>query len=389
MGGGGYAAFTAGSMGIQFFLVPFLAWRLIAGKEERRSLPLLLLASTLGVLFVESLLFARFLPILAVPAAVSLGALWGEGTGRSRTRILAAATIGSLAVSSGLFLRNLWLAEIHYPSELMAALRWIRNETPPATSDSWSETEMPAYGIVSRAGFGGFLIHHAERPALDSPFDTDLTHLARYEAVGIRIARSEREGVKGIRKNRVRYLLTYPSFDEYADLFRLLGREVPGDLSRPNRSSIELLETRLHLMNGSYGVVEGKHLIPALERFRLVYQSEETRDLFGRPFPTFKVFEFVEGAIGKIDPPLPSDAILELELRPEKGETTHYRNFLHRGTKEVRLPYATSGGGVSVRTGPRYRLILPDRVVPIEVSEKASRTGGEIAVPIQGSRRTP
>ncbi len=330
--------------------------------------------------FLQSLLFVRFLPIFDVVSAILASIPLSEFRFSLKPKAVIVALL--LAISGLVTLkyeRELWQAEAHYPSELLPTLEWLKKNSPPASRDVWDENEVPQYGVLSHAAFGGFLTYYAERPTLDSPFDTDKSHAARRTAIEIRLARNEAEAWKKIDRDRVRYVVTYPSMEEYPDLEAILGRPGGSSTSGINAKTLSYLEMRLHLLSGSYAVFENA-LIPALEHFRLMYESPEERFLLGKPFPTFRIFEAVKGARVLWNSPLPEPGLLELAVSVRHNKSFFYRAALRSGQIDVIVPYPTGSKGDVVSTGDEYTLRCGARSIRFRVSEEDVSSGKLIRV---------
>jgi hypothetical protein len=107
--------------------------------------------------------------------------------------------------------------------------------------------------------------------------------------------------------------------------------------------------------------------IPALQHYRLVYESPRVDPLSG--LHEVKVFERVEGA------KIRGDGVIELDLVTNQGRTFVYRQESVNGTFIV--PYSTTGNPYPVHaTGP-YRIGGSTRT--IEVSEEDVRQGRQVS----------
>ena len=108
-------------------------------------------------------------------------------------------------------------------------------------------------------------------------------------------------------------------------------------------------------------------MIPALQHYRLVYESPRVDPLSG--LHEVKVFERVQGA--KIS----GEGVIELELVTNQGRTLVYRQESVNGTFTV--PYPTTGNPYPVHaTGP-YRIVGSTRT--IEVSEDDVQQGRQVS----------
>ncbi|MBP1928312.1 dolichyl-diphosphooligosaccharide--protein glycosyltransferase [Methanolinea mesophila] len=106
--------------------------------------------------------------------------------------------------------------------------------------------------------------------------------------------------------------------------------------------------------------------IPALQHYRLVYESPGVDSLTG--LHEVKVFERVKGA------EIQGDGVIELDLVTNQGRTLVYRQESVNGTFTV--PYSTSGNPYPVRAVGPYRIVNSGRNV--EVTEEDVQQGRQV-----------
>ncbi len=106
--------------------------------------------------------------------------------------------------------------------------------------------------------------------------------------------------------------------------------------------------------------------IPALQHYRLVYESRENATVV--PFPEsdpvtlpgikfVKIFEFVKGA------QISGEGIIELPLVTNTGRTFIYRQESENGMFTV--PYPTSGSPYGIRATAEYHIVGTSRYITV------------------------
>lgn len=366
----------------------------LLGRNLRRqgTLPHYLLFTLACGTALQSLVFVRFLPTAAIFVALLVAYTASELQQlfafdrrllKNPLMIATALLIGVSIVSGIRYVQNLLNTDIHYPRELMSVLTWIKTSTPPPVEladDSWNPQAKPRYGIVAHGAYGGFLTYYAERPTLDSPFDTDTTHASRRDALAIRLATDETTAWQQIQALGVRYLLTFPDLLNYANYEKILsyGKSITTPQELLNPTSIQYLETRLHLFDGSFAFYQNKTLIPALQHLRLVYQSRENRQLWQKDFPTYKVFEALPGAHLTFDKPLTTGALIELPFHDYENRQLVYRSYLPAGSTGTIVPYASRFNNGVIIVDSAYQITAKGKTAHFEVDESAVQLGSEI-----------
>lgn len=272
---------------------------------------------------------ARFLNYFAAPFCIAL--LWafrrglvaltrGMKTRAMRLSATAAATLLFL-LPLGPLLRDSFhslpgnvdstLAHI-YPT-----LEWMRDNTP--RTSYYLEPELkPEYGVLADFTFGHWITTIGQRPNFCNPFGIGPWHgKAVRESARFFLMEDEAELLPALDKNEIRYVLLYNNENAVPD-YALLTEQPRSDYlvddpSRgrpvPTQRYLRTFGVRLALTDGSEHTVGGQD-IPALDGFRLVHESPESRPrrvpgLDGMTQVAYvKVFERVKGAIleGKTDP---------------------------------------------------------------------------------------
>jgi hypothetical protein len=225
---------------------------------------------------------------------------------------------------------------------------WLREFTPP-TSGYYDATLDPEYGVLARWGEGHFINYEARRPAVVGNFGDDLGRdhflLARsfYEA-------SPERAIEILETLRARYVVIRSRLE-----------------NRP-------MAQRLFFGDGSL-----------LGRFRLLY---EVTPLRGSRLPSYKVFEFVEGAelVGRA--PVGATVVAKLDLTTNLGRHVAFESrgqAAEDGLYRLRLPHPTTAHPPSIRPADAYRVSLAGAGDSVEtsvvISEAEVQRGERIAGP--------
>jgi dolichyl-diphosphooligosaccharide--protein glycosyltransferase len=252
---------------------------------------------------------------------------------------------------------------------------WLRRRTP-ATSGWLDSSRRPEYGILAPWTIGHVLEYEARRPTVTDNFGDDIG-----------------------RKNYLLALLYFQSREPAAaDLLDRLGARYVvaqfapnylGEEPVPGSMFFSLFRYDGSLFDPPPGDREGI-AVPALERHRLIYESQALAPTTPPGDPLYKVFEYVAGAriVGRAVPGASIRATLPLR-------TNRRREFVYTarttasadGRYELRVPYANVGGPPGVRAGPHYTLASGGATVELRVDEHSVTTGAEIAGPNLGLPR--
>ncbi|HAO94260.1 MAG TPA: hypothetical protein DCR11_10375 [Deltaproteobacteria bacterium] len=191
--------------------------------------------------------------------------------------------------------------------DLEDTLFWIRDNTS-ATSNYLYPQEKPEYGVLAQWEFGGWIEAMAKRPSVATVMGTE-THGMK-ESAGFYLATDEREFLKIIDDNGVKYFILSKTLADLPEYAAIIGEDPTGYVNRkvlPDGSEtietgqrfFDLLTTSLYLNDGQRAASP----IPfrSVPGVRLVYESNGQSDFKGLPqeVKKYKVFERVKGAIVK------------------------------------------------------------------------------------------
>jgi dolichyl-diphosphooligosaccharide--protein glycosyltransferase len=385
----------------------YLIWQHRRRGFAESELTFLILWCVISVVLAGSLFF-RYRAHLALPLAIGVGiglsdayrwgsrALWQTG-GRLRR----GATFGAVDLTvlvpalllkdtvQALQLTTVQNAAREFPLA-RHAFEWLRRATPDP-GGRLDAQERPKYGVLAPWRYGFWLNYIAERPNIASP-----NILLPVEVKGARaslevlLAEAEDQAARESRHLRARYILA-TNLNPYLGSFSsLLGRplenlmelvQVDGEtVFRFTDRYFQIINNRMLLFDGSQAPSFG---IPALEQFRLVYESPYRFQWTGIPqerpvllpdaeISGFKIFERVSGAMisGKTRPL--TKVLAEITVRTNQGREFLYQTATRsdaQGVFSLRVPYST-------RASPE-----PERTVALG-AYRVSVEGGKIEVPV-------
>ncbi len=227
---------------------------------------------------------------------------------------------------------------------------WTAN-TPP-TSYYLKPTQRPEYGVLARWSMGARIYQVAKRPVLSTAFGWE-TH-GFFQEAGFWSTDQPSEANRLLRDNSIKYVVVKAVHDLQSDYRIAVKGEEEGALPsgmtdhfNPKRS----MYWRLMKGDGSSMVANG--FVPALDRYRLVYESDflaGSATVNDSGVSYYKIYEFVLGARlqGKAGTGLPVTVSLPIS-------TSRNRKFVYfnrvitdsNGDFSFQLPYSTveSQGG--------------------------------------------
>ena len=246
-------------------------------------------------------------------------------------------------------------------ARLYPSLEWMRDKTP-ATSYFLDPDQKPEYGVLADFSFGHWITVIGRRPNFCNPFSLAPWHEKPiFESARIFLVEDEPAALEALDRNQLRYILLYNNENALPDYAFLLDQSSeeylrkagPGTAATPTSHFFRTLGVRLALTDGTEHVAAGE-TVPALQGFRLVHESPETRPrhvpgLEGSFQSSYvKIFERVKGAVlvGKIAPD--SEISLRTEVTTNTSRVFTYRTrttSASDGSFRLVVPYATEVSG--------------------------------------------
>lgn len=370
------------------YLVPVLCgW--LAWRSRHEADRLLLIGWTLG-LFLATLVQWRFMNSYSIGQSLVLGLAWSSGRDAlrpllmTRARRVVAAIIafiivvlafqpamrsytphfrnwaramrGSPTIPVGTLLHTRFVAD---------AARFLRDRSPAGEGAKSS--------VLGPWGDGHIVKYVAGHAVVQDNFGDDVAPRNFERAEEYFSARDESRALDIAAPMATRYVLVRSTGSGHGhgyapdSLFTRLY-ELKGSRARPAASA------------GTY-----KSPIDALQRHRLIYQSEPMR--VGDRHPYCMVFEIVAGAelVGRT---LPGDRVtVRLEIRTKRGDVFDYVSQTRAdeaGWYAMRLPYATGEEGPEVRTADHYRVSTSEGGAVVRVTESAVLGGERVEARVLG-----
>lgn len=283
------------------------------------------------------------------------------------------------------------------------ALEWVRYNTPP-TRGLENPREKPEYAILALWDYGHWINVIGERANIANPFGVVPRHIrGAVRSTAVLLEADGERAADMCQRWGARYVLSSMIMPYFQNLALLVGRkpETYGfypDHVRPTPRFFRSLNTRLLFSDGGPAKDGGGKAIPAVGRFRLVYESPDRFDwdtsAWGALPPGFtersvaavKIYERVKGAVlsGRTRPFFPVRA--EVAVRTNIG-----RRFLWQvsgmsgadGRFRLWVPYATEKSWLVGRTSSpdAYRVTCGGPPIAVPVSEEAVFDGREVSVP--------
>ncbi|OGP81826.1 MAG: hypothetical protein A2Y95_00670 [Deltaproteobacteria bacterium RBG_13_65_10] len=290
------------------------------------------------------------------------------------------------------------------PDSAVVAFRWIRIHTPP-TRGYDDPVVRPEYGILCAWEDGHALTYLAHRPNVANPFGLAPWHIrGALRASEIFLDQNPDRAAARCDALSIRYVVTESTRGEIISLAvagygkqNKFAREIPeadgSMMQQVYPPYFETLHARLAVFDGA-AIPAGRGVLPALEGFRLVYESPEEGELSvnqrnGAPIVPrhTKVFERVRGA--RLEG---SCAPKEIVLAAVEVETNAGRRFVFEngaicdggGRFSIRVPYAPASPGGTGTLAP-YEVTVAGRRLRAEVTEKDVTQGRAIRLTDESS----
>ena len=275
--------------------------------------------------------------------------------------------------------------------DLEQTMLWLRDNTP-APGDPYRPARKPAYGVLARWDYGGWIESVALRPSVATNYGTETYGME--VAAHFFLSADEGEVSALLRKNGVRYLVVDKVLGDLPMYAKLIGstqsffaeRSVPGSNTTmyvPTPEAMGLVVSRLFFADGSQAQAVGLDFAP-VEGVRLVYESSSPAEVSGFPWEVkkLKVFEVADGGAVVVRGAPGSAVTLEVPVVTNQGRRFVYRNQKRCGSDgaaRFRLLYpprkdATSTGAV----GPA-QFTSGGRSVALSYSEADLRAGKEFS----------
>ncbi|GAB7026180.1 STT3 domain-containing protein [Geotalea toluenoxydans] len=182
---------------------------------------------------------------------------------------------------------------------------WLRDNTP-SPGDPYRPSTKPAYGVMARWDYGGWVESIALRPSIATNYGTETYGME--EVARFLLAKDEDELHKVLERNRVRYIIVDKILGDLPMYAKLIGNNSQFFVERwnpqvkkteylPAPETFSLISSRLFFADGSLAEAAGIQFQP-VEGVRLVYESASPASVGGFPWEIkrLKIFEKVEGA---------------------------------------------------------------------------------------------
>lgn len=251
-----------------------------------------------------------------------------------------------------------------FRGDVEETMQWLREKTPPA-GDPYRPDQKPAYGVLARWDYGGWIETVAQRPSLATNYGTETYGME--EAARCFLATDEKELDTLLKRNGIKYLVVDNLMTDLRMYAGLIGSEADlFSLQRDTRTGLasyvprpqlyQLIVSRLFYADGTSAAVQSFHFAP-VEGLRLMFESSSPALVTGLPWqvPKIKVFEYAPGALLSIKTAPGREVTLSQPVETNRGRRFVYRNSKiadSGGDVHFRVVYLPKNGAVSGATGP-------------------------------------
>jgi len=307
------------------------------------------------------------LPRIPLPRAVSV---IGVSVGMIALQLPTAAALRAI--------REQRSADV-FRGDVEETMLWLREHTPPA-GDPFRPDRKPAYGVLARWDYGGWIEAVAQRPAVATNFGTEAPGMD--EAARFFLATDEAEMNAVLRRNGVRYLVVDNVVIDLPMYAALIGdpTRVLQEHRDPRSGAVTYLPTpalqrlivaRLFYASGS-AASAGDYRFAPVEGLRLVFESRSPARVSGLPWHVakLKVFEVVPGARLRVETTPGSEVALTQRLETNRGRRFEYRDAKiadAEGHANFAVVYAPKAGEATGAVGP-VELVSDGRRSAVEVT---------------------
>lgn len=350
----GFSHNIVSGYGIFVFLSP-LCLLLLRGKVFRNfPLKRFIIIWTI-LIFGAAMARLRFAMYLDVSAAIMAAILAFFMLGTKTRGIMTAAAVGVvflLQVPTYAFLSKLYRTgvDIGAKGDIEEAMVWMSKNTPSA-GDAYRPSAKPAYGVLARWDYGGYIESIARRPSIATGYGTETYGME--EAARFFLCTDEAEMRAILQKNRVRYIIVGPQqLKPYAAILGddrvFYTDERNQGLRNPTEEFFRLISSRLLIADGSLASANFV-VFKQLEGLSLVYESRTTTKMFNFPWEIkrLKIFEYRRGATLVVKG-IPGTVVkIAQTIETNQGRRFNYQNAKiigENGTTSFAVPYKQKAG---------------------------------------------
>lgn len=211
---------------------------------------------------------------------------------------------------------------------------WLRDNTP-SPGDPYHPSVKPAYGVMARWDYGGWLESIALRPSVATNYGTETYGME--EVARFLLAADEEDLQTVLERNKVRYIVVDKIIGDLPMYAKLIGNKNEYFVPRLNPQSgiieynplkevFTLVSSRLFFADGSLAKA-GEILFQPVESVRLVYESPSAATITGFPWEIkrLKVFEYAKGATLTVKGTPGKTAALSQPIETNQGRRFTYR----------------------------------------------------------------
>jgi dolichyl-diphosphooligosaccharide--protein glycosyltransferase len=284
-----------------------------------------------------------------------------------------------------------------FRGDVEETMNWLREHTPSA-GDPFRPDRKPAYGVLARWDYGGWIEAIAQRPTVATNYGTE-TH-GMEEAARFFLSTDEGEMAAILERNGIRYLVVDNVVTDLPMYAALIGEKseaigqlrdpVTGVMNYVPRPALSrLIISRLFLVNGTTAAFGMLRFAP-VEGIRLVFESSSPALVSGLPWyvAKLKVFEVTPGARLQVEATPGSEVKLTQNVETNRGHRFEFLNSKiadEDGHASFSIVYPPKREEATGAVGPVV-LEVDGRQRSIEVTAVDIETQRQIRVPRQRTR---
>jgi dolichyl-diphosphooligosaccharide--protein glycosyltransferase len=385
-------------------IIAYLIFDMHKGRWDRDKIFFVFVSVLLLLL---TLLRTRFQHILAINIAITSGWLlfkayhvvakmniWQSKNLAFATTIFLVVIIFYPVGISAYSLRSNYF-ELGTKNYIQEAMSWLRENTL-APEDPYNPTIKPAYSVMARWDFGGWITYHAQRPVVATPYGSETYGLK--ESVAFYLAENEAEANAIMDKTKAKYALAVNvigalgmftkiadvSLEDYAQL--TYSPKFGKVVYQPRRQFFNLISSSLLFVDGMETRL-GNFQFKGVDHYRLVYESVEKLELMGFPFQVskLKIFEYLPGALLKIKTSPGQKISVVSKIITNRKRIFEFKKEATAGSDGLVtfvLPYAEPTGRADVGAIEPYKISSTQRSIHFTVSEEDIKKGKQFAIDI-------
>ncbi len=263
---------------------------------------------------------------------------------------------------------------------LRETFQWMKNNTP-RSENFWNPVDEPPYRVMAKWDVGWWMLDRAQCvPVANNAGEGALEELTFF------FNSTPEAAYDLLQKQHAKYVLAHATEGIASKAFRILQlmpesildkQDVPENKDAVIQRYRATQHANLYVYDGSFHT-ETDTEYPALQHYRLLYETKDLADSPLGKYPAVKFFEVVPGAhiIGKTAPGTPVTATLPLETNTGRAFTyTDKTSADAEGTFHFTFPYPTDTSSGETKPTGRWTLELAGQTTELELFSESITSG--------------